>query len=66
MAKWEYRVVEFQSTGALGGLVNTEEIEKALNELGEKGWEVTTSYSTSAGYGATRKLVYTLKKETIY
>ncbi|MEA3391456.1 MAG: DUF4177 domain-containing protein [Candidatus Marinimicrobia bacterium] len=62
MTKWEYKVVEFVSGGFLGGLVNTQEVETRLNELGKLGWELVTSYSTNAGYGATKKLVYTLKK----
>lgn len=66
MEKWEYKVVDFQSGGFMGGLLNTAEIEAKLNELGKDGWELVSSYSTNAGYGATRKLVYTLKKETIF
>ena len=64
MKKREYKVLEFGSGGMMGGLVATAEIEKRLNELGKQGWELVTSFSTNAGYGATRKLVFTLKKES--
>jgi hypothetical protein len=64
MVKWEYKVVEFNSGGFMGGQINTQEIESRLNELGKLGWELVTSYSTNAGYGSTRKVVYTLKKES--
>ncbi|MCK5817455.1 MAG: DUF4177 domain-containing protein [Candidatus Marinimicrobia bacterium] len=62
MKKWDYKVVEFGSGGFLGGNINTQKVETQLNELGKLGWELVTSYSTNAGYGATKKLVYTLKK----
>jgi hypothetical protein len=64
MVKWEYKVVEFASGGFMGGGINIQDVETRLNELGKLGWELVTSYSTNAGYGATRKLVYTLKKES--
>ncbi|MEA2077524.1 MAG: DUF4177 domain-containing protein [Candidatus Marinimicrobia bacterium] len=44
--------------------MNITEVETRLNELGKLGWELVGSYSTNFGYGSTRKLVYTLKKES--
>jgi hypothetical protein len=64
MTKWEYKVVEFDARGALGGLIDQEKMELKLNELGREGWELVTSYSTQQGYGSSRKLVYTFKRES--
>ena len=63
MKKWEYKVIEFKARGAMGGLVEINKIEATLNRLGKSGWELTTSYSTSADFGSSRKLVYMLKRE---
>ena len=64
MTKWEYRVIEFDSHGMMGGLVDCEKIELKLNELGKDGWELVSSYPTQQGYGSSRKLIYTLKRES--
>ena len=64
MTKWEYKVIEFDSRGAMGGLIDQEKMELKLNELGKDGWELITAYSTNQGYGSSRKLVYTLKRES--
>ena len=64
MTKWEYKVIEFDARGAMGGLIDQEKMELKLNELGKDGWELVTSYSTNQGYGSSRKLVYTLKRES--
>ena len=65
MKSWSYRVIEFnpQKGLNLGGLVNLKEIEDSLNKLGEQGWEVVSGYTTNEGYGTTKRIIYTLKKE---
>jgi len=64
MKMCEYKVVEFVSRGMKGRLIKPLDIEKKLNELGQLGWELVTSFSINAGYGSTRKVIYTLKKES--
>jgi hypothetical protein len=39
--KWEYRV---QTVGSLLGGVKTDELQDLLNEWGEDGWEVVSTY----------------------
>lgn len=41
MKKWEYRVHTF---GTFWSGVKNEEVQKALNEWGEEGWEVVSSF----------------------
>jgi len=40
MRKWEYKLIQ-ADVGILR--FNFDKIEKVLNELGEKGWELTTT-----------------------
>ena len=63
MTKWEYKVVEFDTYGVMGGLVNTEEVEKQINELGKDGWELVAAYST-VGSTSSRKVIYNFKRES--
>ncbi|MCD6446632.1 MAG: DUF4177 domain-containing protein [Candidatus Marinimicrobia bacterium] len=63
MTKWEYKVIEFDSTGIMGGLVDTKNVENQLNELGKLGWGLVSAYST-VGSGTARKVIYNLKKES--
>lgn len=65
MRCWSYKVIEFdpQKGFNLGGKVDIQEIEDRLNLLGKQGWEVVSSFTTNEGYGTTKKIVYTLRKE---
>ncbi|WP_170065642.1 hypothetical protein [Clostridium vincentii] len=45
--------------------MNTNEMEEKLNKLGEVGWEVVSGYTTTRDFGASRRVIYTLKKEAI-
>lgn len=66
MKTWHYKVVEFDPKKSLmGGKVDSQYMENRLNELGKLGWEVISSFTTNEGYGSTKKIVYTLKKEDI-
>ncbi|WP_026476945.1 DUF4177 domain-containing protein [Alkaliphilus transvaalensis] len=63
MKNWSYKVIEFESKGVFGGLIDSQDIEKRLNELGSLGWEVVSTITTNEGNGKTKMIVYTLKKE---
>lgn len=65
MKKWIYKVIEFNTTGLMGGIVQTNNIESKLNELGEFGWEVVAGHTTTQDFGSSRKVIYTLKKESV-
>jgi hypothetical protein len=65
--KWEYRTVSFGASSgywpfAAGGDVSENEIESALNHLGEEGWELVSTLDTSDVRGQTRMVVCILKR----
>ena len=63
MTKWEYKVIEFDAYGVMGGLINTNKVEERINELGKLGWELVSAYST-VGSTSARKVIYNFKKES--
>ncbi len=64
MAKWKYKVLEFNPTRSLmAARIDKKSIEDELNELGKQGWEVVSGFTTADGHGNTKKIVYTLKRE---
>ncbi|MCC5910880.1 MAG: DUF4177 domain-containing protein [Clostridiaceae bacterium] len=63
MQKWEYISVKTEAKGLMGGKFNLEEFDSKLNDLGEKGWELVSSFTTNKGYGETRDIVSILKRK---
>ena len=63
MKRWEYRVVKFETAGLLGGIVDDDEMQRALNSLGESGWELVSTSSVDMQQGATRDVIALLKRE---
>lgn len=59
---WEYKTVKVKAKGAMGGLLDTEEFEAKLNELGARGWELVNVFDTSASYGYSRLVVGVFKR----
>ena len=57
MPEWEYRIVELDGGGLLGG--GEEVTEERLDELGAEGWELAASLT-----GSTRSLGGRPKSET--
>jgi hypothetical protein len=62
MQKWEYRTFKMDTEGFLGGILDTEAFDSALNELGSDGWELVTAFTTSRGNGASREAVAIFKR----
>ena len=63
MKRWEYKVEKFETKGLLGGNLDVEDVEDRLNQLGKSGWELIVGHSTTQDLGASRKVIYTFKKE---
>lgn len=61
MTKWQYKSVRFETHGFSGGILETEEFDFVLNEMGEQGWELVTVFTTSHKQGTTRYVVATFK-----
>jgi hypothetical protein len=61
--KWEYKTVKLNTKGVLGGILDTQTFDIFLNELGSQGWELVSTFATSAGHGSTREAVAVLKRQ---
>ena len=61
--QYEYRVVTMDTKGWSGGILNVEETQETLNQLGEQGWELVSTVSTHMGNGITRCIVHYFKRE---
>lgn len=39
MEKWEYKSIKFETKGFMGGILEINDFDNKLNELGQQGWE---------------------------
>jgi hypothetical protein len=60
--QWEYKTVLLRTGGFLGGKVNPEHLEEALNHAGRDGWELVSVFDTSQGSGQTRDVIAVFKR----
>ncbi|MDK2918271.1 MAG: hypothetical protein PWQ37_1004 [Candidatus Petromonas sp.] len=60
MKKWEYKILNFKTKG-VSNLVLSREDENKLNELGQEGWELTSSVPTVNG----RNICCILKRQIL-
>ena len=60
--RWEYKSVQMETTGLMGGKLDQEAVEKKLNALGEQGWELQSAFDTNQAYGASRYVVLLFKR----
>ncbi len=63
MQQWEYKTLEFATTGFSGGLLDIRSFNDALNEYGEHGWELVNCFDTNQSYGASRKVIAVMKRQ---
>lgn len=62
MDRWEYRTLKFKIKGFSGGILETEDFNNELNRLGDKGWELVSSFTTNAANGYSRDAVAIFKR----
>lgn len=60
--KWEYQSIKLGAKGFLGGVLDTDEFDAYLNELGEEAWELVVAFDTSQSGGQTRDVVAVFKR----
>lgn len=60
---WEYKTLKCKTAGVLGGILDTEEFDSKLNELGRNGWELVSVFDTNLGHGRSREVIAVLKKQ---
>jgi len=65
MVQWEYRTVEAEVTNSLLGAnkVDLKSLDRKLNLAGYEGWELVSATNLNEGFGATRCVYYTLKRQ---
>lgn len=63
MDRWEYKTIKMETTGMMGGVVETETLDAHLNALGAEGWNLVSVFDTNmAVNGATREVVAVFKR----
>lgn len=60
--KWEYRTLKFESNDFTGSKFNQTELDAALNELGQEGWELFKALDTMIYTGTTQAMVFVFKR----
>ena len=60
--RFKYKCVIFESKGVLGGHLDAEEFQQALNKYGLQGWEVISINDTENSKGRSRETMVTMKK----
>lgn len=63
MIQWEYRTLEFETTGFAGGLLDVRDFNSTLNEYGSDGWELVSCFDTNQSHGASRRVIAVLKRQ---
>lgn len=61
--KWEYKTLKLKTEGIFGGKINETKLDNFMNQLGDEGWELVTSFSTSQSFGESRDVVVIFKRE---
>ncbi len=62
MQRWQYKTVKVEAEGWMGGIVNVQELDDVLNDLGAQGWELTSVFDTNMAQGASREIVAVFKR----
>ncbi|NDU94146.1 DUF4177 domain-containing protein [Spirosoma terrae] len=65
MKKFEYNVLEVPTNGfwSGGGKIDAQQLMEKLNELGQQGWELTSSVDLNMAQGQSRSVIIMLKRE---
>jgi hypothetical protein len=64
--KWEYKAIKIKANrGFLGGKIDERDMVFQLNELGDLGWELVSTFVTQEGYGSSKDMVAVFKRQKI-
>ena len=64
MQKWEYKTIKVELKGFLGGILDIPDFTAKLNQLGEQGWELVSTFDTNLGNGASREAIAVFKRRS--
>ena len=60
--QWEYRSYKHSTTGWMGGKIDEQEVDQALNRYGADGWELVSAFDTNMSHGETRFVIFVFKR----
>ena len=63
--KYEYKVVELKERGVFITKLKLEDLEAELNYQGEKGWELTSSFSTDLDINGRKQVILIFRREYV-
>lgn len=63
MITWEYKTMEFEAKGFIGGILDISIFNETLNNCGREGWELVSCFDTNQSNGATRKVIAVFKRQ---
>ncbi|MEZ4688610.1 MAG: DUF4177 domain-containing protein [Bacteroidia bacterium] len=62
MPQFQYLTLRVRETGFIGKRVNPKKLTSNMNELGEEGWELVTSFETNEEEGETKDVFLIFKR----
>ncbi|MFK7970268.1 MAG: DUF4177 domain-containing protein [Bacteroidia bacterium] len=62
MQQFEYLTLRVRERGFIGKRVNPKKLNKSLNELGQEGWELSSSFETHEDDGETKDVFLIFKR----
>jgi hypothetical protein len=62
MTHWEYKTIRLAATGWVGGNLDFTAFEALLNDLGQQGWELVSTFDTNTSTGSTKDVVAVFKR----
>lgn len=65
MDKYEYKTLTHDTKGLWGGSVDADKFQNELNDLGNDGWELVSSFSTTQSYGSSKSIICIFKRKKI-
>ena len=62
--KWEYVTLKMKTISShfAGGMVDTNKLERKMNDMGRDGWELATTFTTNIGAGTTNDVFAIFKR----
>ncbi len=60
--RWEYYTFKIHPGGFWGGKVDGDQLSRALNSLGNEGWELCGTFETNTGQGASAEVLLIFKR----
>jgi hypothetical protein len=63
MDQFEYKTIFTDAKGFFGGKIDQGFMDRQLNQLGDQGWELVSTFASNQSYGSTRWIVSVFKRK---